>query len=230
MAITKRFFEFYNSGETKTEMQPYHKIQNVFKRDMENGGKSLIEGLYTLPEFGYLVDNDWIFTEKVDGTNIRVMWDGEKVTFGGRTERAHIPADLLNRLRERFDNPELFAEFESGVCLYGEGYGAKIQKVGSRYRDDQDFILFDVRIGSWWLQRTDVENVADKFGVPVVPIVRECSLREGVDLIRSGGFDSLIANEQLPAEGVIGRPRMELTARNGSRIITKIKTCDFSNN
>lgn len=31
-----------------------------------------------MSEFDYLKDNTWIFTEKVDGTNIRIMWDGGK--------------------------------------------------------------------------------------------------------------------------------------------------------
>ncbi|MCP4215045.1 MAG: RNA ligase family protein, partial [bacterium] len=73
-------------------MKQYHKIQTVFKRDPENRHKTLLEGEFSIPEFEYLQDNDWIFTEKVDGTNIRVMFDGEKITFGGKTERAQIPA------------------------------------------------------------------------------------------------------------------------------------------
>ena len=54
-------------------MNEYHKIQTVFKRDMQKNGKTLLEGHWTLPEFEYLSVNIWSWSEKVDGTNIRVM-------------------------------------------------------------------------------------------------------------------------------------------------------------
>lgn len=110
-------------------MKEYTKIQTVFLRDPETKFKTLLEGQYALPEFAYLADNAWIFTEKVDGTNIRVMI-GQSVTFGGKTDDAQIPARLLTRLEERFlpQSDALFEAFPEGGCLYGEGYGAKIQK------------------------------------------------------------------------------------------------------
>ena len=51
----------------------YHKILSLFKRDME-GNKKFIIGKWTTDELKFLKDNDWVWTEKVDGTNIRVMW------------------------------------------------------------------------------------------------------------------------------------------------------------
>lgn len=57
-------------------MKEYHKIQTCFKRDEKT--KRIIEGDWTLPEFEYLKDCQWVFTEKVDGTNIRVMWNGQR--------------------------------------------------------------------------------------------------------------------------------------------------------
>ena len=76
----------------------YHKIQTVYKRDPVTKYKTLLEGEYSLPEFEYLADNEWVWTEKVDGTNIRVMWDGwKKLSFGGRTDNAQIPTPLVNK-------------------------------------------------------------------------------------------------------------------------------------
>ena len=152
-------------------MKEYHKIQTVFKRDPANNHKTLLLGEYSLPEFEFLKDCNWVFTEKVDGTNIRVMFDGERITFGGKTERASIPAELLNGLNQHFlPLIEVFREkFSDGVCLYGEGYGNKIQKVGKLYGDKQMFILFDVKIGDFWLNRVDVEDVADKLSLERCP-------------------------------------------------------------
>jgi len=69
-------------------MVEYHKIQTIFKRNPETNFKTLLEGEYSLPEFESLKNNEWVWTEKVDGTNIRIMWDREKVVFGGKTNNA----------------------------------------------------------------------------------------------------------------------------------------------
>jgi hypothetical protein len=206
----------------------YHKIQSIFKRDMTSKRKTLIVGDWTLPEFEYLAGNQWGFTEKVDGTNIRVIFNEGKVTFGGRTEDAQIPAQLVTRLNERFLPlaAKLAEVFPDGsAVLYGEGYGAKIQKGGGNYRADQDFVLFDVKCGDWWLQRVDVEDVAQKLRVDVVPIIGEGTLHDAVARAKAG-IPSTWGNFQ--AEGIVARPKTELKTRAGHRLIAKIKCRDFA--
>ena len=192
--------------------------------------KTLLEGDYSLPEFDYLKNNTWVFTEKVDGTNIRVMWDGKEIDFGGKTDNAQIPAFLVKKLQDRFlPQAEKFVEKfgvePPGVCLYGEGYGAKVQKGGGRYRQDQDFVLFDMKIGEWWLKREDVEDVAKFFELDIVPIIGEGTLMEMIDKVKNG-FNSMWGN--FLAEGIVARPKTELRTRFGSRVITKIKHNDFN--
>ena len=205
-------------------METYHKIQTVFKRNSETRFKTLLSE-YSMPEFEYLKDNEWVFTEKVDGTNIRIMFDGS-ISFGGKTNRAQIPAELVNNIQERFlSKIDIFKSFDSTeICLYGEGYGPKIQS-GGKYRDDQGFVLFDVKIGEWWLQRKDVEDVAQKFGLDVVPIIGLGSIKEMVGKTMEGFYSQW--NDNFIAEGIVARPDTELKSRNGKRIITKIKYKDF---
>lgn len=208
-------------------MSEYHKIQTIFKRDMASKRKTLIEGDWTLPEFEYLAGNAWTFTEKVDGTNIRVIFKDGAVAFGGRTEDAEIPLPLLGRLNERFlplatRLGEVFTD--SAAMLYGEGYGAKIQKGGGNYRADQDFVLFDVRVGPWWLQRADVEDVAQNLGLDVVPVIGEGTLHDAVAMAKAG-IRSTWGDFQ--AEGIVARPKVELNTRGGQRLIAKIKCRDF---
>lgn len=213
-------------------MTEYHKIKTVFNRDPENM-KFVLEGQWATPEFEYLADNEWVWTEKVDGTNIRVMWDGTSVTFGGKTDNAQLYMPLVQKLQETFDTSpsrKLFGEVfgvepETSVCLYGEGYGTKIQKGGGNYRaDGVDFVLFDVKVGDWWLQRKDVEDVAVKLGIKVVPIVGRGTLTEAVEMVKNG-FNSQWGD--FPAEGLVCRPATELNDRAGKRIVTKIKCRDF---
>jgi len=210
----------------------YHKIVTVFKRNPETKFRTLLEGDWATPEFEYLKNNKWIFTEKVDGTNIRVMWDNDKVRFGGRTDRAQIPAFLIDRLQDLFPSEKLaecwphhLSDDELRVCLYGEGYGAKIQKGGGNYKSDGcDFVLFDVSVDGVWLRRGSVEDIAEKLGIEAVPVVYEGTLFDMVDIVRNG-FTSEWGEFQV--EGVVGRPSVEMKNRIGSRVITKLKCRDF---
>lgn len=201
-------------------MKQYHKIQTVFKRNPDTNHKTLLIGDYSLNEFAYLKNNKWIFTEKVDGTNIRVMYNDGKVSFGGKTDNAQIQSTLYEYLSETFKSQIM----GDTMCLYGEGYGPKIQKGGGLYRDNPSFVLFDVRVGEWWLQRKDVENIAQNAGIDIVPIIGTGTLSEMVELAEKG-FDSTWGD--FPAEGIVARPEVELKCRNGKRIITKIKLRDF---
>lgn len=218
-------------------MTEYHKIDSVFARD---GRGKIIQGTYARPEFEYLADLEWVFTEKVDGTNVRLYFDGspqfrgnEHAYVAGRTNEAQLSPHLLNRLIELLKTLPLEEAFPtvtaSGtiVVLYGEGYGARIQSGGGRYLSDGcDFVLFDVKVGDWWLRRDAVEDVADKLGLDVVPIVGRGTLVDAVALTEEG-----FPSERWPgvtvAEGIVARPSVDLFDRAGRRIITKIKHRDF---
>lgn len=209
-------------------MREYHKIETLFERDEKT--KKLIIGKFRNPTIEYLKDNIWTFTEKVDGTNIRIFWNGHNVEFGGRTDNAQIPAPLVNRLNELFGgetNAQMFEQKfgETQVELFGEGYGAKIQN-GGLYRDDVDFILFDVLIGENYQPRESVEDIARYFGVDIVPIVLEGTLQEGVDYVLNNR-KSLIAKNGAEIEGLVGRTKIETCDRTGKRNIIKIKYKDF---
>lgn len=208
-------------------MREYIKIETLFNR-REDGSKKLIEGDFRNETVEFLKDLPWQFSEKIDGTNIQIRWDGHKVWYGGRTERASIPSHLMNKLIELFgsnDTEQLFEQKfgETEVILYGEGYGAKIQRGGS-YRKDVSFILFDVLIGNIWLKRESVEDIARAFGIDVVPIVLIGTLQDAVDFVKTHP-KSTIGTANM--EGVVGRPMVELKDRTGKRVIVKVKVKDF---
>ena len=208
-------------------MIEYNKIETLWKRDMD-GTKKLLEGEFRNPTVEFLKDNIWQFTEKVDGTNIRVYWDGHKVQFGGRTERAQIPSDLVNYLNSVFGTNEAEQIFEEKfgempVILFGEGYGPKIQN-GGAYRSDVSFIMFDMLISGNYQPRASVEDTAKAFGIDVVPIIFEGTIQEGVDFVKTHP-NSTMGTAKM--EGLVGRPKVEMRDRCGNRVIVKIKWEDF---
>ena len=207
-------------------MNTYHKIQTVFKRDPKNNYKTLLLEEYSLPEFEYLSNNQWVFTEKVDGTNIRVMYQDKQITYHGKTDNAQIPGQLSINLNNMFkDALPLFEQtFDCDVCLYGEGYGGKIQKAGATYGPEQRFVLFDIKIGDFWLQRDDVLDIAHKLVLDVVPSIGEGTITNMINIVKNG-FVSTWGT--FNAEGIVARPKTELVTRHGQRIITKLKFKDF---
>ena len=214
-------------------MITYHKIQTVFLRDPDTNFKKLLEGQFAKPEFEYLANNQWHWTEKVDGMNIRVMFTGEKVYLAGKSDNAAIHPHLTEQLQSLFPLDKMQSVFGSsetgeslGICLYGEGFGAGIQS-GGYYQQNKDFILFDVKIGDLWLERPNIEDVANKLDCRIVPVVGTGSLSEAVEFARTG-YKSTIANEAHVAEGLIMKPTTELINRRGERVISKIKFKDFS--
>ena len=213
-------------------MRKYHKIPNIFKRDYDT--KKLIEGDFADKTVEYLQNLTWTFTEKIHGTNIRVGWDGHNVEIKGRNEHSNIPTKLYERLYDLFkgeDNEELFEQRfgEQPITLYGEGYGAKIQKGTGGYLEgedrDVDFILFDVQIGDKFLDRLQVGKIASYFGIERVPIVCTGTIKDGVEYVKTHGRSTL--NPYAPTEGVVGIPNEELKNQYGERIVVKIKRRDY---
>lgn len=213
-------------------MSEYHKIQSLYLRDPATKFKTFLEGKFTLPEFEYLKDLEWTFTEKIDGTNIRVYWDAtkEQFSFGGRTDEAQMPTFLFSKLTELFTAETLKAALPEGEgwVLYGEGYGAKIQKGGGDYiPSGVGFILFDVCCEGIWLKRESVEDIARKLSIPCAPIVGAGTLELAVHMCKVGFPSQLRASAP---EGLVIRPKVELLNRIGQRVITKLKLRDFHRN
>lgn len=204
----------------------YPKIKNIFSYD---GDGNYLYGSYSMPEIAYLKNNVWIFEEKIDGTNIRIIYDGNKIEIKGRKEQSIIPKGLLQALEEIF-NKEMLREFwfvfgEKPVILFGEGVGPKIQKRGKHYFDGKhNFVLFDVMINGKFESRAMVETVSKIFKLTKAPTLGFGTLDDAIKKAREG-FKSTFGDVE--AEGIVARPLFELQTVNGERIITKIRTEDF---
>lgn len=211
-------------------MYSYPKIDNLYKRDI-NGSKKLLEGEFKNQKAEYLQNNEWICTEKIDGTNIGVVWDGYRVSFQGRTEKSKIPEYVMNPLEEIFGgscNEEIFEQIfgDKKAVLYGEAYGPKIQACGAKYRKDVTFILFDVYFpeNNSWFFREELEKTAKAFNIDLVPIVFKGNLKDAADFVKSEP-DSTFGTAKM--EGVVAQPSVEVYGKFGQRIRVKIKAEDF---
>jgi hypothetical protein len=211
------------------EVMEYHKIAGPFKRYTEGPLRNqLIPWEWTREEFGYLQHLPWRFTEKVDGTNVRVVWDGHRPIFMGRTANSQMPTRLSTMLQTTFTEELLEQVFgATPAILFGEGYGAGIQK-GGLYRPDVSFILFDVHIGVW-LEDADVAAIAKELGIEVVPVITTDTLNHQIREMTQYSMLSHVSIVDKPPnmEGLVGIPLVPLLNRRGGRIVVKLKTEDF---
>jgi RNA ligase len=237
--------------------EPYHKINSLQKRYTEGPLKGRFTGEWCDPVHEYLQHNDWYCREKVDGTNIRVslernmMQTGQistltlwglnpekpvKRTIAGRTDNAQIPGPLLARLEELFPLEKLTDYFGipedvsfKDITLYGEGFGAGIQKGGAY--GPVDFILFDVKIGDFWLAEENISDIAENLGIRRVPYVTR-TLRKAINEVASHSLISWLKVDSAgyntrQAEGYVCVPKVPLFNKWGERVIVKIKGVDF---
>jgi len=217
-------------------MYKYPKIETLFERDKET---FKVTDKIRLPEFEMI--NNWLITEKIDGTNIRIIYQpGEpaELLFRGRTDNAQMPTYLLEVLQKIFTEEKFESVFTpekllSCVCLYGEGYGAKIQKGGGDYNPGNSFRLFDVWIDGWWLEWDKVCEIAEIMGVKTVPVFAiGASLEDAIKWVEGKIFNSKVAVQDnnktdKPIEGIVARAYPTVLFRNGIPIKWKLKYSDY---
>ena len=237
-------------------MTEYSKIETLYERDEMT---HRLKPELILKNRVYGIVNPWVWTEKIDGTNIRVIWrrwvaqcghsvgsrndafcsqcgsavgdlsDKGNLSFGGKTDNAQIHADLVKWLYAHITPASLAAAFPEDVgeaVVYGEGYGPGIQKGGGLYADEKKLIVFDVKVGDWWLSGENMRDVTRKLGLGAVPLLGEMTLADATEKVRAG-FPSLLNGGKVQAEGMVGRPCEALFDKKGSRLIVKLKTKDF---
>ena len=243
----------------------YPKINSLYKRqftetdtktgeirflDKGKSGNPLIIGDYACPEFAAI--NRWTVTEKVDGTNIRIIYKDGNVTFGGRTENAQIPRNLLKYLQETFGDWNLHKQFPCSesleklldpfsndrayphVILFGEGYGPKIQS-GGYYRKQPSFILFDVYVDGLWLSRENVDALGEEMYIDTVPMLSSNGKGDWIwntkdieDFVRQRPISEVTQVESHEMEGIIARSEPQMLFRDTKTpIMFKLKCRDF---
>ena len=101
---------------------------------------------------------------------------------------------------------------DTPITVYGEGFGAGIQK-GGQYQAEKGFIVFDVMVGKWWLKPDDVAEIADSLGLDTVPYIGQFSPRVAWHRISTGDYASRWPGAQM--EGFVGKPLVDLMDRKG---------------
>lgn len=206
-------------------MKEYPKTDTLLKRDEDFKVNALSQANDEI--YSILWDIPWVYTEKIDGTNMRLIWDGENFEIKGRTDKADIIQPLQNNMILMANNrKDLFKELfgNTPVCLYGEGYGPRIQHAGGLYSKEQSFVCFDILIGTKYLDWDKVKEICSALRIHIVPEYHFDSLALAIIAVEKG-IKSHYGN--FNAEGIIAKPPRTLYTNNDKRILFKLKTKDF---
>lgn len=217
----------------------YPKIETLYNRDDKH---FVVVGKLRMSEFGII--KRWSITEKIHGRNIRVtLYDDERVEYGGKTDDAEMPPELLEYLKKTFPPEVLKAALwlpnkthPKMATIYGEGYGPGMMPGSGVYSKNISFRLFDCLMesvdGSWWLERVNVEDIARKLGIKCAPIVGYIDyLPTTAQQLYELLSESIVAREEngiraIP-EGIVAISEPLLFNKKGERVMWKLKMKDF---
>lgn len=225
----------------------YPKTENLLERsDYED--RPLLMGTFRVPEHRQI--GRWHVTEKIDGTNMRILYDPETHTFDvrGRSDRAKVPGDLEDNIRRLLYDTAWKAAFQDfcaprgdrldwgTVTIFGEGYGPGIQR-GHGYAPQKSFRMFDVMY-HWpdgrdsWCSMETVEMLAAMLRIPTAPLIgRAMTTLEILDYVLNERNSFVAAednnNPTHPSEGVIARTNPYVYTERGSRVMFKLKGADL---
>lgn len=212
-------------------MTEYQKIETLYKFD--NTTKTYTGEFYN-QYVEYLRNNRWLTSEKVNGTNVSVQFDGHRIEFHGRTERAGLPKEVIEILTEKFGDSEVeFEQLFSGkpAILYMECYGGKIQ--GGAYGGKERLVGFDVTVNGQYLDKRCIGEIFAKFGVDCVEFKEVENLDVAINEVKSWaenpkrGISPYCEKGTTIKEGLVCVPSARIYDNRGKRIIVKIKTEDL---
>lgn len=186
-------------------------------------------------EFELLADvPGWTFTEKIDGTNVAVIWDGHRpkiVTRDGHplTAQASLTVDTRETLAKIFAEEILesvFGDKPARIYLEVYGHGVGVHPWLTRRLPDQRIAVLDACINGFWLARGTLTTLANgTFELECAPLRADVQTLTRAVAVVTAGMPSALG--EFTAEGLVGVAPLGLFNRKGERILVKVKTEDL---
>ncbi len=234
--------------QVQLENTKYPKIDSLYERwrkdihtkeQLPEGIKfgDHIEGIYSNPIFKYLRDCSWLWSEKLDGTNIRIIVPSQenpdiRIKIKGRDDNSSIPQVLIDWILDWIHREDAIIRdsFVNGAILFCEGVGENIQK--GHLFGMQHLKLLDIKVGNFWLEKTSIAEIATSLYLDFAPIRLEGTIQDAINFVQGNqrsAFDNGLLEDRtsLRIEGLVGQPYHRLFDAQGNRIQVKIKWEDF---
>lgn len=163
--------------------------------------------------------------EKINGTSAHIGWKFETKQVNFFTGENHsLFLTLFNEAFLKAKFIEVFPDID--VVIFGENYAGKCQGQSHVYGKQSKFIGFDVKVGEYWLNVPNAEDVCKQFNVEFVFYKKINVILENLTAERDSDSVQAVRNgitEPKKREGVVLRPLIEMKLNNGDRVICKYK-------
>ena len=159
---------------TQTIYSEYPKLKSLHKRDPADN-KVIDEFTDEIFSPELLGNAGWTWREKMDGTNLRIIWDGHRAEYRGRTDRAQFSDGQTVFLDEKIKSPAFEELLEqtfgnTEAVLFGELIGNKIQ--GNPHKIvGYEIRVYDAFVAGWWLLPASVDELANDLGLGSAEII-----------------------------------------------------------
>lgn len=166
--------------------------------------------------------------EKIHGTSSSISFNNDNLIFFPGGEKYENFIKLFNHDELKLKFLELGKE---SITIFGEAYGGRCQGMSSTYGPNLKFCAFDVKIGEFWLNVTNANDVVNKLGLEFVDYIRVPATIESLEIEKlkpsiQSKRNNILENKE--REGIVIRPIEELIDQFGNRIITKHKNDSFT--
>ncbi len=191
-----------------------------------------------------LINDEVYCMEKIHGTSAHLKWTGSTIEYFSGGEK-------LEAFKSIFNHEALTKAFVrlSGynVCtVFGEAYGGKCQKMSETYGPKLKFVAFDFQTTRYtysyptgdtgnysvWQDVPTAQKACMDLGLEFVHFVRLTTFNPAdIDAERDRDSVQAVRNGMGPGklrEGIVIRPVIERTYKNGERMIAKHKRPEFS--
>ena len=211
----------------------YKKFDSPFKKD---------EHFINTPELNQVLPKGkWIKTEKIDGTNIRIIFTkmdelgnrdiligSRKLILNDQDKTSKIYYDCIKGVN-LYKLKEYFKDIKSTIVIYAEGYGAGVQK-GGIYSKNKNFRVFDIRIDEAYQDFVYVEKVCIDNQLNIVPVIdeiEEITFGECISSLNRLNNTLMTDGEGGKPEGIVYKFEPVLLNKYKERLIFKVKFKDF---
>ena len=215
---------------THTIYSEYPKLKNLHKRDPADNKviDEFTDEIFSPEQLG---NAGWTWREKMDGTNLRIIWDGHRAEYRGRTDRAQFSDGQTMFLDEKIKSPafeelleQTFASTEA--VLFGGLIGNKLQ--GNPHKiDGYEIRVYDAFVAGWWLLPASVDELANDLGLGSAEIICVAPIGNMHQVMKNIAAQSeFFEGEAGPfeyIEGIVGTAPGSVLGRNGSILRVKLK-------
>ena len=170
-------------------------------------------------------------SEKIHGSSSHISFKDNTLHFfaGGEKQENFLKIFDIENLTKKFN--ELYSS--QNIIIFGEVYGGKCQAMSHTYGTELKFCAFDVKYEEIWQDFLVAERIVNNLGLEFVYYKKVSTDIKELDAERDAESVQAIRNgcgTGKKREGVVLRPLIEMTNKNGERIIAKHKREDFSEN